>query len=498
MPEPAAPKSRHRRISRPGRARAWLCAGWQAARWSRSARRGAGEGAVAGTSGANPLDADDETSPAPAWSRGNCVELLPLGEALFPALEQAWSEARTSIWLETYIFHDDPIGLHLATLLADAARRGVHVRVMVDGLGSGRSIPTLAALFAGSGVEFMVYRPWRPWLDLVQRGHWRRLHRKLCVVDGAIAFIGGINLIDDRLDIHHGWSAQPRLDYAVRVQGLVAQQAMWSMRRLWLRTVATGSLQRQLRSMPGPEVLKSRQARQRYLDELRTWGGELPPREDVRQDSRERQGRLPAEERPTHPVCPDGQPGMRAALVVRDNLLQRRAIEHSYIQAIDQARSHVLLVSPYFYPGQAFRTSLKRAAARGVQVTLLLQGRIDYRAAAWAAHALYRELLQAGVHICEYQRAYLHGKVAVVDESWATVGSSNIDPLSLLVNREANILVRDARFARDLTAHIRAELAYALPIDHARLQKRVSWWTRPLVALAARLFIAMAGGARNY
>ncbi|MDE2323431.1 MAG: hypothetical protein KGL51_01985, partial [Betaproteobacteria bacterium] len=351
MPEPAAPKSRHRRISRPGRARAWLCAGWQAARWSRSARRGAGEGAVAGTSGANPLDADDETSPAPAWSRGNCVELLPLGEALFPALEQAWSEARTSIWLETYIFHDDPIGLHLATLLADAARRGVHVRVMVDGLGSGRSIPTLAALFAGSGVEFMVYRPWRPWLDLVQRGHWRRLHRKLCVVDGAIAFIGGINLIDDRLDIHHGWSAQPRLDYAVRVQGLVAQQAMWSMRRLWLRTVATGSLQRQLRSMPGPEVLKSRQARQRYLDELRTWGGELPPREDVRQDSRERQGRLPAEERPTHPVCPDGQPGMRAALVVRDNLLQRRAIEHSYIQAIDQARSHVLLVSPYFYPG---------------------------------------------------------------------------------------------------------------------------------------------------
>jgi cardiolipin synthase len=111
---------------------------------------------------------------------------------------------------------------------------------------------------------------------------------------------------------------------------------------------------------------------------------------------------------------------------------------------------------------------------------------------------LYSELLHAGVHICEYQRAFLHGKVAVVDDVWATVGSSNIDPLSLLVNREANIFVRDPRFARELAAHVQAELAYALPIDHARLQKRVSWWTRPLVALVARLLIAIAGGARNY
>ena len=471
------------------RTRAWLRAGWHAARGPQS---------TAGATSGNPLDADDDTSPNPAWSHGNCVELLPLGETLFPALERAWAAARSSIWLETYIFHDDPIGLHLATVLADAARRGVQVRVLVDGLGSGRSIPTLTALFAGSGVEFMVYRPWRRWLDLVQRGHWRRLHRKLCVVDGATAFIGGINLIDDRLDIHHGWSAEPRLDYAVRVQGLVARQVLWSMRRLWLRTVATGSVQRQLHNMPGPEVLRSRKARQQYLDELIAWGGEQPPYEEDLKASRERQSRLLADERPARPTCADGHPGMRAALVVRDNLLQRRAIERSYIQAIDQARAQVLLVSPYFYPGQAFRASLKRAAARGVRVTLLLQGHIDYRAAAWAARALYSELLHAGVHICDYQRAFLHGTVAVVDEARATVGSSNIDPLSLLVNREANLFVRDPRFARDLAAHIRTELAHALPIDHARLQKRVSWWTRPLVALAARLFIAIAGGARNY
>jgi len=481
MAEPALPRKPNR--SRPRRTQAWLRAAWHAARWSRGAAR-------------VNLDAatDDEAAHGPTWSGGNRVDLLPLGETLFPALKAAWQQARSSIWLETYIFHHDPVALDLATTLADAARRGVQVRVMVDGLGSARSIPQLASLFRDSGVEFMVYRPWRRWLDLVQRGHWRRLHRKLCVVDAQVAFIGGINLIDDRYDIHHGWSDQPRLDYAVRVQGLVAQQVLWSMRRLWLRTVATGSLQRQLRRMPGPDVLRSRGERRRYLDELLAWGGEEPPLREIRAA----ENRLRADAMTARPGGPEGLPSVRAALVVRDNLLQRRTIEHGYIQAIDQARTSVLLVSPYFYPGQAFRESLKNAAGRGVRVTLLLQGRVDYRAAAWAARALYRELIAAGVRIYEYQRAYLHGKVAVVDEIWATVGSSNIDPLSLLVNREANLLVRDPHFAHALAEHVRGELVHALPINHANLDKRVAWWIRPLVALAARLFIAIAGGARNY
>ena len=492
MPAPlATPRARSafrrtpRRAARFVRVRAWLRATWQAARWLRL-QPGAGARLE--------RDGDDDAALGPAWSTGNCVDLLPYGKALFPALKAAWAKAHTSIWLETYIFHDDALALDLAAALVDAAQRGVQVRVMVDGLGSARSVPRLDALFAGSGVEFMVYRPWRRWLDLIQRGHWRRLHRKVCVVDGETAFIGGINLIDDRLDIHHGWTAQPRLDYAVRVQGLVAQQALWSMRRLWLRTVATGSVQRQLQRAPGPDVLGSRSARKRYLDELLAWGGEAPPRKEVQPP----QKRLLSGEGRQHRVCSDGRSGMRAALVVRDNLLLRRAIERAYIHAIDHARAQVLLMSPYFYPGQAFRESLKRAAGRGVRVTLLLQGRIDYRAAGWAAHALYRELLQAGVRICEYQRAYLHGKVAVVDEAWATVGSSNIDPLSLLVNREANVMVRDARFARLLVAHVQGELVHAVPIDDLHLRRRVAWWTRPLVALAARLFIALAGGTRRY
>lgn len=431
---------------------------------------------------------DGERPVRPAWRDGNRVELLPLGAALFPALKQAWAQARSSIWLETYIFHTDPGGLELAQSLVQAAARGVQVRVLVDGLGSNRSIAELDRMFGEAGVEFMVYRPWRRWLDLLQRGHWRRLHRKMCVVDARVAFVGGINLIDDHFDIHHGWSPHPRLDYAVRVQGPVVAQVLRSMRRLWLRTVATGSVQRGLRHAPGPRLLGSREQRRRYLQELRG-AGMLPG---------SRSGRLQDADASRPPAAEPPTGGQRAALVLRDNLLRRRAIEHCYVQAIDAARDSVLLACPYFYPGQAFRASLKAAALRGVSVDLLLQGRADYRAAAWAAQALYRELLDSGVRIHEYQRAYLHGKVAVVDGRWATVGSSNIDPLSLLVNREANVVVEDAAFAQALAGHLRQHMYWALPIDHRRLRARVAWWTRPLVAFAARLLIALAGGTGRY
>ncbi len=435
-----------------------------------------------------------EIASRPPWRDGNRVELLPLGASLFPALQQAWDAARSSIWLETYIFHDDPTGLELAECLIRAARRGVQVRVMVDGLGSHRSIAELDRRFAAAGVEFMVYRPWRAWVDLLQRGHWRRLHRKMCVVDARVAFVGGINLIDDCFDIHHGWSPHPRLDYAVRVHGPVVLQVLRSMRRLWLRTVATGSVQRRLRHAPGPRVLGSgsREQRRRYLDELRAAGVLPAPR------ARRAGTRAAAAPAAAAQHFAEAQATQRAALVLRDNLLRRRAIEHCYIQAIDAARESILLVCPYFYPGKAFRQSLKAAALRGVRVSLLLQGRADYRAAAWAAQALYRELLDAGVDIHEYQRAFLHGKVAVVDGVWATVGSSNIDPLSLLVNREANVVVHDAAFAATLTRHVESQMHWALPIDRVRLRARVAWWTRPLVGVVARLFIALAGGTRRY
>jgi len=432
------------------------------------------------------------------WTEGALPRLLPYGAAFFPALTQAIYQARASIWLQTYIFHTDDVALGIASALCDAAQRGVQVRVLVDGLGSGASIDTLSSRFAEAGVEFMVFRPWRKWPDVVQRGRWRRLHRKLCVVDAHTAFIGGINLIDDRLDIHHGWSAQPRLDYAVQYQGHLARQTQWVMQRLWLRTVLAGSLQRRLRKLPGPGVFDTSPNQRAYWQELLDWGNANPSADEdgapLRPDQPGADAAAPDRPRRT----PTTLAQSLSALVVRDNFAQRRAIEHSYIRAINRARHRVLIVSPYFYPGRDFRQALKHAAARGVQVKLLLQGRIDYRMAAWAARALYGEMLRAGVLIFEYTPAYLHAKVAVVDEDWATVGSSNIDPLSLLVNLEANLAVRDRAFARELAAHIDSQITRSLPINTpARLRTRAPWWLRPFVAVAARAFVALAGGLKN-
>ncbi|MBN8744143.1 MAG: cardiolipin synthase ClsB [Thiomonas arsenitoxydans] len=432
------------------------------------------------------------------WTGGAAPRLLPYGSALFPAMQQAIEQARESIWLQTYIFHTDEAAMTLASALCDAARRGVQVRVLVDGLGSSRSVEALSGLFTEAGVEFMVFRPWRKWLDVVQRGRWRRLHRKLCVVDAHTAFIGGINLIDDRLDIHHGWSAQPRLDYAVQYHGHLARQTQWVMQRLWLRTVLTGSLQRRLRKLPGPGVFDTSPNRRAYWQELLDWGSDMPVADEDGAPLPPSSATAAAPRTPAPRPTPQTLAQSLAALVVRDNFSQRRAIEHSYIRAINRAHNRVLIVSPYFYPGLEFRQALKNAAARGVRVELLLQGRIDYRMAAWAARALYGEMLRAGVHIYEYTPAYLHAKVAVVDADWATVGSSNIDPLSLLVNLEANLAVLDRAFALELGAHIESQIAQSLPINTPdRLRTRAPWWLRPFVAVAARAFVALAGGVKN-
>ncbi len=135
---------------------------------------------------------------------------------------------------------------------------------------------------------------------------------------------------------------------------------------------------------------------------------------------------------------------------MRDNVRHRHDIEEAYLRAFARAHREVVIANAYFLPGQRFLKALCDAARRGVRVTLLLQGRVEYVLVHYASRALYRELLDAGVQIHEYTRSFLHAKVAVVDDSWATVGSSNIDPVSLLLARESNVVVRDRRFVREL------------------------------------------------
>jgi cardiolipin synthase A/B len=410
--------------------------------------------------------------PPPRFVGGNQVQLLQGGDELFPRMCSAIHAAAHEIWLATYIFHDDPAATQIADALKRAALRGVAVHVVVDGFGSIATLPRVRALFEGSAVQLEVFRPLYRWYSWLQPGQLRRLHQKLCVCDGSVAFVGGINLIDDRHDMNHGWVDEPRLDFAVQVTGPLAAPVGATARAMWARAhLARG-----------------------WRDEVRVLARSTRPISEVVALVRQLRGA---------PAAPAGleataQP-MQAAFVVRDNLRQRRAIERSYVDAINQAQRRVDIAVPYFYPGQRFRRALKRAAQRGVCVRLLLQGKVDYRVAALAARALYAELRGVGVHIYEYTPAFLHAKVALVDDDWATVGSSNIDPLSLLLNLEANVVVRDAAFAQTLAQRFDAAFAVSAQVEGSPTRAGLRGLAqRTLVAWGASLYLRLAGITGRY
>lgn len=373
------------------------------------------------------------------YSSGNAVTLLRNGAEFFPALLEALGAAEREIWLETYIFADDASGRRVAGALVGAARRGVVVRVLVDGWGARHYLTAdLERTLVAGGVELRKYRPEvAPWQFRSHR--LRRLHRKLCHVDGRIAFVGGINLIDDLNTPGH---KPPRVDFAVCVRGRVLGPIVQTMQRVWAIV----------------EIAQLRNS------EVPLFADEIP---------------APAAGTQT------------AKFTIRDNLRHRRDIERAYLAGLRTARREIIVANAYFFPGIRFRQALIRAAGRGVSVTLLLQARVEYRLLHWAARALYDQLLAAGVTIQEYHRSFLHAKVAVVDSRWATVGSSNIDPYSLLMAREANVFVRDPVFAQDLRAELLQIISDgAVPVpaqdweQRSRMAKAMSWIAYGIVRLA--------------
>ena len=409
----------------------------------------------------------------PQPTGGNQVQLLQGGDELFPAMVQAIAQARRHVWVATYIFHDGDVSKQVADALVAATQRGVAVSVVVDGFGAKGSLERLRAWFEPADIEFAVFRRADRWWQVVQPGQLRRLHQKLCVVDDEVGFVGGINLLDDRFDLRHGWSERPRLDFAVSLRGPIVAQVAQTARAMFLRAKMGNAWRDEIgQLLRGAEPLA---AARRILSSLR-----IAPAADAAP--------------PDSALAP-----VRATFVVRDNLRQRRAIELAYKQAIDSANRRIDIVCPYFYPGQHFRASLCRAAQRGVAVRLLLQGKADYRFAAMAAQVLYQELLAAGVRVFEYTPAFLHAKVAVIDDDWATVGSSNIDPLSLLLNLEANVIVRDADFCATLAQRI--ESAFGECREVVRPDLGVGWLAavrRGFVAWTAYWFLRLAGISGRY
>jgi cardiolipin synthase A/B len=408
---------------------------------------------------------------APASVGGHQVRLLQGGDELFPALCQAVAQAEHEVWLASYIFHDDEAAQAVAQALSEAGRRGVRVGVVVDGFGSKATLARLREWMAEPQVALVVFRPVHRWWSLLQPGQMRRMHLKLCAVDDAVGFVGGINVIDDRNDLRLGRGELPRLDFAVELRGPLAAVVAQTTRVMWNRA-AFGT-----------------DWRDEVMDVARSAQPILRARRLVQ---RLRLGAPPA------PRGPEAVPA-RAEFLVRDNFRRRRDIERAYIRAINRARRRVDIICPYFYPGRAFRRALRGAARRGVRVRLLLQGKVDYRFAALAAQVLYDEMLADGVQIFEYMPAFLHAKVAVVDDDWATVGSSNIDPLSLLLNLEANVIVRDAGFAAELSLRFEAAVMASREVT-APPAGRGGWAVlrRGFVAWAAHWALRMAGITGKY
>lgn len=399
---------------------------------------------------------------------GHRLGLLPGGHALFSALVQAMDAARSSIHLETYIFVFDGEPLQVAEALERAALRGVTVRLVVDGVGTGELPPAWRERFAKAGVHWRVYSPLGR-LGLLIPSRWRRLHRKLCVVDGVLGFCGGINLLDDRHEPATGALKHPRFDFAVRCTGPLVKPMNDTMLQLWWRMQA-------LRKAKRREFLASWEALRAVspVGDFSNWS--MPSLGAL--------GGAGVHQPSTSEVDPPQVDDAQAVLVLRDNIWNRTAIEHAYLQAVAHAQHEVLIANAYFVPGGRMRRALMHAVRRGVRVRVLLQGQYEGFMQYHAARPVFKQLLDAGVEISEYAPSALHAKAAVVDGAWATVGSSNLDPLSLLLAREANVVTTDARFAHDLRQRLLRALEQAsTPLDHHALSQR-PWHQRLLDQLA--------------
>lgn len=342
------------------------------------------------------------------WRENNRYTLLENGTGYFPAVLDAIAAARGEVLVETFILFDDAVGQEFQRALIAAARRGVSVDLTVDGYGSDELDGAFVSAMTESGIRVHVFDP-RPRLLGVRTNVFRRMHRKIVAVDRRVAFVGGINLSADHLP---DYGPQAKQDYAVRLEGpLAADVADFA-------------------------------------------------REALAVDAWTRKRRWPARMDP----MPEGDGGGR--LVVRDNIEHQTDIERYYRAGVRAAREDVLIANAYFFPGYQLLHDLANAARRGVRVRLLLQGEPDVLVARLAASMLYDYLIDAGVEIYEYCKRPLHGKVACVDRDWSTIGSSNLDPLSLALNLEANVVARDA----GLNAALRRSLDRLIEQDCRRIE----------------------------
>ncbi|MDQ9171971.1 cardiolipin synthase ClsB [Oxalobacteraceae bacterium R-40] len=356
------------------------------------------------------------------WIDGNKFSLLENGEQFFPRVFQAIEEAQREILIETFILYEDKVGKALHAVLLKAAQRGVQIDLTVDAFGSPNLSKEYVSSLTSVGVRMHVFDPSRRLFRRVN--YFRRMHRKLVVVDGKRAFVGGINYSADHLA---DYGPEAKQDYAVELEGPLVAQIHSFMH----------------------EAISLGKTGRRWFQRRRL--------------------------RPTVESLP-AVGSASAIFVTRDNGEHRNDIERQYRLALRLARRRIIIANAYFFPGYSFLRDLRKAARRGVEVSLILQGNPDMPIVKMAASMLYYHLVNGGVKIYEYCDRPLHGKVAVVDDEWSTVGSSNLDPLSLALNLEANVFIRDRDFNRQLAANLQGLMAHSCKKVEAAALNEPRWW----------------------
>lgn len=378
----------------------------------------------------------------PVWLEGNAVEMLINGEAFFPRVFDRIRQARKEVLLETFIILEDKVGKELQQALICAARNGAHVEVIVDGYGTVDLSDAYLSELRDAGIRVHVFDP-QPRVLGMRTNMFRRLHRKIVVVDSDVAYVGGINFTA----VHLGdYGPGAKQDYAAEVRGPIV---------LDIRHASLNLFRHARKELPLPLSSEHRQHhQQRYAGSA------------------------------------------RIMLVIRDNKHHTSDIEDHYLYAIRAANHRVVIANAYFFPGYRMLRELRNAARRGVRVTLILQGEPDMPWARSCSTFLYSYLLRAGVAIHEYCERPLHGKVALMDSEWVTIGSSNLDPLSLSLNLESNLFIRDQKLNHQLHEHLMDLSRQHCSTITEDTAARGLWWRAPLTVLFfhfLRHFPAIAG-----
>jgi len=356
------------------------------------------------------------------WRKGNTIRLLENGEEYFPAVIDAISQAKEEVLLETFILFEDKVGNALHEALVAAGRRGVRITVTVDDYGSPAFSERFLDELHEAGVNLLVFDP-QPRAFGMRTNLFRRLHRKLVVVDRRVGFIGGLNFSADHLG---DFGTLAKQDYAVELTGPIVAD----LHKALCNTLVPAG-RRFLRRVP----------------ELMDAGP---------------------------PIEPTGKAEL--ALVLRDNGRHRDDIERHYRAAIRLAQREIIIANAYFLPGYRLLRDLAAASRRGVHVQLILQGQPDMPWVRATSKILYDYLIKEGVEIHEYCERPLHGKVALIDDEWATVGSSNLDPLSLSLNLEANLMVRDRAFTRVLRSRLLKLMNHHCRLAQASKTPALRFW----------------------